>query len=141
PLVAHFTIQVPSFASFAGKRLITPDYLFGTAQKQAFADKDRKYPVYFRYAFAEVDNVNIKIPAGFTVENLPRQQDASLPYARYQSLIKFDGQKISNHRALLLGQNFFPLEKYQELKGFFSKVETGDEQQAVLQKGVTSAQK
>lgn len=141
PLVAHFTVRVPSFASFAGKRLITPDYLFGTAQKHAFTDKDRKYPVYFRYAFGEIDNVNIKVPAGFTVEDLPRQQDASLPYARYQSLIKFDGQQISNHRALLIGQNFFPLEKYQELKGFFSKVETGDEQQAVLQKGVTSAQK
>lgn len=141
PLVAHFTVRVPSFASFAGKRLITPDYLFGTAQKHAFTDKDRKYPVYFRYAFGEIDNVNIKVPAGFTVEDLPRQQDASLPYARYQSLIKFGGQQISNHRALLIGQNFFPLEKYQELKGFFSKVETGDEQQAVLQKGVTSAQK
>lgn len=141
PLVAHFTVRVPSFASFAGKRLITPDYMFATAQKQAFTDKDRKYPVYFRYAFAEIDNVNIKVPAGFTVEDLPQQKDASLPYARYQSLIKFDGQQISNHRALLLGQNFFPLDKYQELKGFFSKVETGDEQQAVLQKGVTSAQK
>lgn len=141
PLVAHFTVRVPSFASFAGKRLITPDYLFGTAQKHAFSHKDRKYPVYFWYAFAEIDNVNIKVPAGFTVEDLPQQQDATLPYARYQSLIKFDGQQISNHRALLIGQNFFPLEKYQELKGFFSKVETGDEQQAVLQKGVTSAQK
>jgi hypothetical protein len=44
-------------------------------------------------------------------------------------------------RRLRVKQNFFPLDKYQELKGFFSKVEAGDEQQAVLHGGVVSAQK
>lgn len=141
PLEAHFTIRVPSYASAAGKRVITPNYLFRTVQRDAFAHQQRQYPVYFRYAFAEIDNVKIKIPSGLTMETLPQQQDASLPYARYQSLIKFDGQQIATRRALLLGQNFFPLEKYQELKDFFNKVEAGDEQQAVLHGGTQSAQK
>jgi Domain of Unknown Function with PDB structure (DUF3857)/Transglutaminase-like superfamily len=141
PLEAHFSVMVPSYASIAGKRLLAPNYLFRTVQKDAFAHQERKYPVYFRYAFAEVDNVNIKVPMGLTMETLPQQQDATLPYARYQSLIKFEGQQIATRRALLLGQNFFPLEKYQELKDFFSKVQAGDEQQAVLQGGTQSAQK
>ena len=141
PLEAHFTIRVPSYATFAGKRLLVTNNLFLTGQKQAFAQQQRKYPVYFRYAFAEIDNVKIKIPTGFSVENLPQQQDATLPYARYQALIKFEGQQISTRRALLVGQNFFPLNKYQELKDFFNKVEAGDEQQAVLHGGIVSAQK
>lgn len=94
-----------------------------------------------RYAFAEIDNVKLKIPSGFTIENTPQQQDAALPYARYQNLVKIEGDQIATQRALLLGLNFFPMEKYQELKDFFSKVETGDEQQAVLQEGTVSAQK
>jgi len=141
PLEAHFSIRVPSYASFAGKRLLVPNNLFLTGQKQAFAQQSRKYPVYFRYAFAEIDKVKIKVPPGFSMEDLPQQKDASLPYARYQELIKFEGQEISTRRALLLGQNFFPLDKYQELKNFFNKVEDGDEQQAVLHGGVVSAQK
>lgn len=141
PLEAHFTIRVPSYASFAGKRLLVPDCLFGTAQKDAFSHNNRMYPVYFRYAFAEIDDISIKVPSGFTMENLPQQQDVSLPYARYQNITKLDGQQMGTHRVLALGQNFFPLEKYQDLKNFFSKVESGDEQQAVLQEGTVSAQK
>lgn len=141
PLEAHFTVTVPSYASVAGKRLLAPSYLFRTSQKEAFAQQERKYPVYFNYAFAEIDNVKLKIPSGFKIENAPQQQDASLPYARYQNLVKVDGEQISTRRALLLGMNFFPMEKYQELKDFFSKVESGDEQQAVLQEGTISAQK
>ena len=141
PLEAHFRVTIPSYASIAGKRLLAPSYLFRTSQKEAFAQKERKYPVYFHYAFAEIDNVKLKVPSGFRVENAPQQQDASLPYARYQNLVKVDGDRIATRRALLLGMNFFPMEKYQELKDFFNKVESGDEQQAVLQEGTVSAQK
>ena len=141
PLEAHFTVNVPSYASLAGKRLLAPNYLFHTSQKEAFAEKERKYPVYFHYAFAEIDNVKLRIPSGFRIENAPQQQDASLSYARYQNIVKVEGDQIATRRALLLGMNFFPMEKYQELRDFFSKVETGDEQQAVLQEGTISAQK
>jgi hypothetical protein len=141
PLEAHFTVTVPSYASLTGKRLLAPNYLFRTLQKEAFAQKERKYPVYFHYAFAEIDNVKLKIPSGFRIENAPQQQDASLSYARYQNIVKVDGDQIATRRALLLGMNFFPMDKYQELKDFFSKVETGDEQQVVLQEGTVSAQK
>ena len=141
PLEAHFTVNVPSYASLAGKRLLAPNYLFHTSQKDAFAQKERKYPVYFNYAFAEIDNVKIKIPSGFRIENAPPHQDASLPYARYQNIVKVEGDQIATRRALLLGMNFFPMEKYQELKDFFGKVQSGDEQQAVLQEGTISAQK
>ncbi|HKT52268.1 MAG TPA: transglutaminase domain-containing protein [Candidatus Angelobacter sp.] len=141
PLEAHFTVTVPSYASVAGKRLLAPNYLFRTTQKDAFAQKERKYPVYFHYAFAEIDNVKLKVPSGFRIENAPQQQDASLPYARYQNIVKVEGDQIATRRALLLGLNFFPMEKYQELKDFFGKVESGDEQQAVLQEGTVSAQK
>jgi len=141
PLEAHFTVNVPSYASLAGKRLLAPNYLFHTSQKEAFAEKERKYPVYFHYAFAEIDNVKLRIPSGFRIENAPQQQDASLPYARYQNIVKVEGDQIATRRALLLGMNFFPMEKYQELKDFFGKVQSGDEQQAVLQEGTISAQK
>jgi len=141
PLQAHFTVRVPSYASAAGKRLLFPNYLFVSEQKEIFAHQERKYPVYFHYAFAQIDKVNLKIPSGFGVENMPQQQEASLPYARYQDLVKLQDNQISTRRALLVGQNFFPPDKYQELKGFFGKVQAGDEQQAVLQEGVVSAQK
>jgi hypothetical protein len=107
----------------------------------AFKHADRKYPVYFPYAFGEVDRVNIKLPNGFTLENTLQSQAARLGYADYQILAQFDGKQLVTQRTLQVNGIFFKLELYPEVKDFFSKVQAGDEQQAVLIGGSINAQK
>ena len=135
PLEIHFSLELPGYASATGKRLIIPPYLFQAKQKDAFTHAERKYPIYFPYAFAELDSVVLKIPPGFALEGTPQPQDTSLPYARYVNVTKFDGSQLSIQRVLLLNGIFFPTDKYAELKEFFGKVQAGDEQQAVLRAG------
>jgi hypothetical protein len=141
PLMASFSIEVPAYASLAGKRLLVPTSLFQVRHKEAFKHSERKYPVYFSYPFAEYDSMTATVPAGFTLENVPPQQEASLPFAKYQNVSQFDGHQLVAQRKLLMNGIYFATEKYAELKGFFSKVQTGDEQQAVLHGGSGNAQK
>ena len=47
----------------------------------AFKHVDRKFPVYFPYAFSESDKVSITFPAGYTLENAPQTETARLSYA------------------------------------------------------------
>jgi transglutaminase superfamily protein len=132
PLTAIFTVSMPGYASVAGKRLLVPAYFFQARQMDAFKHVDRKYPVYFPYAFGEVDKVSITLPAGYTLENTPQQQTARLPYAAYQNVSQFDGKQLVTQRILQVNGIFFKLEQYPEVKTFFGKVQAGDEQQAVL---------
>lgn len=141
PLLASFSIEVPAFAVLAGKRLLVPTSLFQSQHKDAFKHSERKYPVYFSYPFTEYDSLSATVPAGFTVENVPPQQEASLSYAKYQNVSRFDGHQLVTQRRLAMNGIYFPLEKYSELKGFFVKVQVGDEQQAVLHGGNVNAQK
>jgi Domain of Unknown Function with PDB structure (DUF3857)/Transglutaminase-like superfamily len=141
PLIASFDVELPGYSSAAGKRLLLPAYLFQAKQMDAFKLSDRKFPVYFAYAFGEVDKVNITIPDGFTLESVPKQQDARLDYAAYQNLVQFDGKKIVTQRILQVNGIFFRVELYPVVKDFFGKVQAGDEQQAVLSGGGTNAQK
>jgi hypothetical protein len=141
PLTAQFSIEIPGYASVAGKRLLMPAFLFQAKQKDAFKHADCKFPVYFAYAFAEVDKVSIDLPAGYALESVPEQQDVNLPYARYQNFSQFDGKQLVTQRGLLFNGIFFDVNKYAELKGFFSKVQAGDEEQAVLRGGSINAQK
>jgi hypothetical protein len=97
--------------------------------------------VYFPYAFGEVDRVNIKVPAGYTLESVPPSQTARLSYAAYQNLAQFDGKELVTQRILQVNGIFFKLEQYPEVKDFFGKVQAGDEQQAVLTGGNVNAQK
>jgi hypothetical protein len=151
PLVAHFSLEFPAYASTAGKRLLVPAYLFQAKQGDAFKHAERKYPVYFPYAFSEFDNVTINLPQGYTPESVPPKQDASLEtipkkqeapakVALYQSMGQFDGAHLVTQRALLFNGVYIPLEMYPNTKTFFNKVQAGDEQQAVLQSGGARAQ-
>lgn len=142
PLVAQFHLQIPDYASAAGKRLLLSAYLFQTKQRDAFKHADRKYPVYFPYGFDQVDAITIKLPAGYTIEGSPQNQDAKLPYAAYQNVGKFDSGTITIQRTFLFNAIFLDLNQYSAVKDFFGKVLAGDEQQAVLRVGgTTSAQK
>ncbi|HZE80133.1 MAG TPA: DUF3857 domain-containing protein [Candidatus Polarisedimenticolia bacterium] len=141
PLTASFEVSVPSYGSSAGKRLLVPSYLFQARQMDAFKHSERKFPVYFPYAFGESDRVNITIPSEYTLETVPQDQSADLGYAAYQNLVQFDGKQLVTQRILQVNGIFFRLELYPEIKDFFSKVQAGDEQQAVLRGGSTNAQK
>jgi hypothetical protein len=141
PLTATFDFEIPGYASVAGKRLLIPSYLFQTRQIATFKQSQRKFPVYFPYAFSEMDQIAIVVPPGYSAESVPQQQDAGLPYARYQIRSQMAASQLVTQRSLLFNGIFFPLERYPELRGFFNKVQAGDEQQAVMQGGSPNAQK
>jgi len=141
-LIATFNVEIPGYSSMAGKRMLMPAYLFQAKQMDAFKHSDRKFPVYFPYAFTESDVVRIKLPEGFSLETVPQEQNARIGFAGYRNLVQFDGRQIVTQRVLQLNGIFFRVEQYPQVKDFFSKVQAGDEQQAVLKGGVsTNAQK
>jgi len=141
PLTATFDFEIPGYASVAGKRLLIPSYLFQTRQIETFKQSQRRFPVYFPYAFSEMDQIAVAVPPGYRAESVPQQQDAGLPYARYQIRSQIAASQLVTQRSLLFNGIFFPLERYPELRGFFNKVQAGDEQQAVMQGGSPNAQK
>ena len=141
PLVASFTLEIPSYASAAGKLLLVPACLFQSGQNQVFTHSDRKYPVYFSYSFTEWDDVSVSLPAGYSLESVPQKQEAGLKYARYQNVAQLNGLQLVTQRRLLFNGIYFDLDRYSELKDFFGKVRAGDEQQTVLRGGNANAKK
>jgi hypothetical protein len=132
PLQARLRIVVPGYASLAGKRMLVPVYLFATPQKDAFQQQERRYPVYFPFAFAEEDHVRLRVPAVAVLESLPPQQAASIGYAAYSRSSRLDNLQVTSDRILKVNGIYFPPRQYGEIKDFFGKVQAGDEQQMVL---------
>jgi hypothetical protein len=84
----------------------------------------------------------IKFPAGYSMEGNTQNEDAALGYARYVNRGQFDGSQLALQRVLLFNGIFFDLKVYSEVRDFFNKVQTADEQQVVLRAGgATSAAK
>jgi hypothetical protein len=142
PLHVRYKIDIPSFASVAGKRLLIPAALFKTAkQKQAFQHNDRKYSVYFPFAYEEIDNLIFQIPEGYSAEAVPAAQDIKLSATRFATSRSFSSNQFVSKRALIVNGIIFPLSQYPELKDFFGKLQAADDEQLVLQSTTVNAGK
>ncbi|HEY6970993.1 MAG TPA: DUF3857 domain-containing protein [Candidatus Angelobacter sp.] len=139
PLVGHLTVEIPNFASVTGKRLIASALVFSTFQKKAFAHEGRKYPIVFGYPFDETDQVNIKLPEGYSLEAPPYRRKAGLSYAGYEVSSVMEQNQLVTKRSLNVDGLSFPPEKYDELKNFFSVVQAGDGGQAVFRPQETAS--
>ncbi|HET8891975.1 MAG TPA: transglutaminase domain-containing protein [Candidatus Angelobacter sp.] len=134
PLTARFKIDIPGFASTAGKRMVSPSFFLSTLQKDMFTSQVRRYPISFPYPFAEEDELITKLPEGYGVEAPPYRRKAGLAYAGYEISSAVEDRQLVTKRKLRFEGSLVPLEKYEELRNFFSVVQKGDGDQAVLQK-------
>jgi hypothetical protein len=132
PVVADMEIEVPSYAAKAGKRLLLPTSLFPTKQIDVFRHAERKYPVYFPYAFSELDLTVIKMPTGYSLETTPEAMEVKPKFGMYRNSTKISENQIVTTRGLFVSQFMFEPAQYSELKEFFVKVEAADQFQAVL---------
>jgi hypothetical protein len=138
PLLAHFTFEIPGFARKSGKHLLIPATLFPSRLRTIFSPGVRKYPIYFPYTFEEIDRAEIQVPDGFSVETIPSGQDVKLASTRFLTTRLSQGGRVTLTRAMVVNSIYFPAENYRDLKQFFEKLGTADEEQIVLQEGKAS---
>jgi hypothetical protein len=141
PVLARFSLEVPNYGSVAGKRLLAPAFLFSTLQRGVFAHDTRRFPIAFPYSFMESDEITMKLPQGYSLEQPPYRRKAGLQAAAYEissTLNENEGELITK-RSLRLNTATFPPEQYPELKNFFNVVLAGDGGQAVLRAGAGEA--
>jgi hypothetical protein len=132
PLIAQFHVSCP-FAVAAGKRLMLAQHLFQINEKPRFSSGERKNGVYFHIPWQEADEVHIKLPAGMEVESLAPDDTVKLQYALYQVRQKQESpDTIFSRRDFIMGQGLFAASEYKEVKAFFDKVKSGDDQPALV---------
>ena len=131
PLNAEFRVTTPLMSS-AGKRLLLPADLMVFYLPERFPHADRKYPVYFDYPYAEMDEVHIKLPEALQIDTLPSPAEVRLPYAAYVCNLTRGAHEIVVVRQLAMGGNMFPVKMYPELRDFYQKARNSDQQQILL---------
>jgi len=137
-LTAGFKVSMPLAVS-SGKRWLVPVHVFQVNNTPRFAAGSRMNPVYFNYLFTELDEVHITLSSGMAVESMPTDDLVRTDFSVYATTQKAEGAGIVSRRNLLLGGLMFPPANYGELKSFFDKVKTGDDQ-PLLVKGTAHAE-
>jgi len=139
PLIVQFHVSFP-FAIAAGKRLMLQQQLFQVNEKSRFPATDRKNAIYFHLPWQEADEVHITIPAGMEVESLAPDDMIKLPYAVYKVQHKKEAPNvIFTRRDFIMGNEVFLPTEYKEIKGFFDKVKSDDDQPALVRLSQSAA--
>ena len=122
-----------TLGSATGKRLLMPTEIFETNTKARFPHEKRSLAVYYEYQFTMQDAVRVNFPASFTVESLPASE--KIPFqksAQYVFSSDSTPTSITVHRDFVLGTIGYPASDYPELRAFYGKFETKDQEAAVL---------
>jgi hypothetical protein len=131
-LVANFHVEGP-LANATSKRLFVPAEIFEANTKPMFTQAKRETPVYFHYAYQCVDQVSITYPQAVTVESMPKQdQIAMMKLAAMRLDSQNKGNTLTVTRTFALAEIIFKPDEYDQLRAFYSKVGSKDQEQTIL---------
>jgi len=106
-------------------------------EENPFKSAERFYPVEMPYTIDQTFSLQMEVPAGYVVDELPKQalvkfndeQDALFEYR-----VSLSGQTISFRTRLVFRKAFFLPEEYEVLREFFALVVKKEHEQIVFKK-------
>ena len=141
PLSVNFNVSGPAGSS-TGKRLLLPSDLFEANSRPAFPHEKREVGVYFEYPHMVQDAIRINLPPTFAIESMPKSDRIQLAKsAAYNLTTEQSPTSYTLRRNFLLGEIVFLPKDYPDLRGFYTKVETADQEGLVLKLSSTPAEK
>jgi transglutaminase-like putative cysteine protease len=104
--------------------------------KNPFSAADRKYPVEMPFKVSENYILNMDIPRGYKVDEIPKSARVRLNEndGMFEYLISATDRKIMLNCKIELKKAYFPAEDYQTLREFFGYVTKKQSEQIVLKK-------
>jgi len=127
PLELYFEGTANKLAKVSSRRLfLVPAMLNGFAKRSVADEKTRKTPLYFRYAYTDIDSVVIHIPLHYSLEAAPHPQHLQTDFAEYRMDYSFRDSKLTYSRFYRLKKIEIPPEDYPAYRTFLQKVSKTD---------------
>ena len=132
-LVVHYDVTAPQYASTAGNLLLVRPRVIGSDAEE-LNDKPRVYPINFQSLGTWRDTFDVKIPEGYTVDEVPDPVNLDAGFASYHSEVKADGNTLHYKREYVLKKLSLEPEQYADLRKFEAEITTDENSSAVLKK-------
>lgn len=148
PFTYAYHVRVAGYAQRTGKRLFLQPSYFEHGQAELFPSTARKQDIYFHFPWSEEDNIEISLPAGYSLDSpdAPADIDPKLTQNISGQSIKIavsqDGHSLVLKRKFFFGGNdgiLFPATSYTPLRSLFEMVHKNDNHTITLKQVATQA--
>ncbi|MDP9052029.1 MAG: DUF3857 and transglutaminase domain-containing protein [Acidobacteriota bacterium] len=138
PLQVNYTVKGP-MGSPTGKRLLLPSDLFESNTKPTFPHEKRDTNIFFNYPHVVLDALRINFPATFSLESAPASEQIPFQkFAAYMLKTETTPTSVTIRREFDLGNLFYKVTEYPDLRAFYNKFETKDQEPIVLKAAALS---
>jgi hypothetical protein len=133
PFQYTFSFIVPEYAKPAGDLLLVRPRVLGEKSSGILEKKEpRKYPVEFEGPRMDVDRIEITIPEGYQVDELPPPADVDYSFASYHSKTEAKGNTVLYTRTFEIKEVSVPVNQLDDLRKFYRIIASDERNTAVL---------
>jgi Domain of Unknown Function with PDB structure (DUF3857) len=133
-LILRYKFTAEHYAKNAGPLLLLRPHIVGEMAGSWDPNKPRHYAYQFEAPFLNSDTVEISLPEGFTVDELPEPAQASFPFGRYVSKTENAGGVLKYTREYRVAATEVSMDQMDKLKKLFSQINLDEKNMAVLKK-------
>lgn len=133
-LVLRYKFTASHYAKNAGQLLLLRPRVVGEMAGTFDSSKPRHYPYEFEAPSFRSDIVEITIPEGYNVDELPEPTKAVYPFAQYSSKAETAGSILKYSREYKIETTEVPLAGIEQLKKLFGQISVDERNMAVLKK-------
>jgi Domain of Unknown Function with PDB structure (DUF3857) len=133
-LVLRYKFTASHYAKTAGPLLLVRPRVVGEMAGAFDVTKPRHYAYEFEAPFLRSDIVEITLPEGYNVDELPEPAKAIFPFAEYTSKAEKEGNVLKYSRQYRMQTTQVPVERIEQLRKLFAQIGTDEKNMAVLKK-------
>jgi hypothetical protein len=135
-LTLNYNFTENDYAKSAGDLLILRPRVMARHGGYSLFDgkKPRKYPIQFQETALSSDILDITLPPGYVVDELPPAVDAHCDYASYKSTVQVKDNVLHYVRTYEIKGITVPTDKLPEVRDFFHQVNAAETSSAVLRR-------
>ena len=141
PLIVRMNVSATGFCARTGKRILLEPAFFEHNGVSRFTEVNRKWDVYFHYAFSEDDEVTIELPEGWELDKPTAPRSSKLSeIGNYEAKVRVttDKRKVLYSRKFSWGDAsllVIPAKSYAGVKAIFDFVHEQDHHVLTLTRG------
>jgi uncharacterized protein DUF3857/transglutaminase superfamily protein len=134
PFGYQYSLVAQNYAKTAGNLLLVRPRVLGSNVSDFLEKREpRMYPVEFDGPAKNTDTIEIALPMGYEVDDLPPPVNADYSFASYHSKTEVSGNTLKYTRTFEVKELSVPLGKIEDLKKFY-RVIAGDERNTAVLK-------
>jgi Domain of Unknown Function with PDB structure (DUF3857) len=135
-VLLKFSFTAAAYAQPTGDLLLVRPRVMGH-DALPFHEADRIYPIDFGQTGTWRDTIDVTLPPGYVVDDLPQGVDLDLGFARYKSEVKASGDVLHYSREYVVRQIDLAPDKFRDVSKLMGIINADETTSAVLKKSVS----